>query len=289
MTNPEPDPIDAAAAEREAMIASLEQYEHRFRKEKFWLWLLTLIGPWIAALLYLGIYYVVTGAQRTWALVIAAALAFGAVGRFIIPLQQSMPEINQSLTAAEIFWWITFQDVIVALFLSMHIGFMFRLPYLGHKIAELTVDGELILSHHPWMRRFTFLGLLAFIAFPLAATGSAGGAVFGRLLGLSRRAIFWGSAIGGVTGNAAMYYLSKSLLKHLQKSPLVQWGGVITIVLIMVFLERRYAAMKREFLKRRAEPVPPSEPTTLKPQVVNPTAAARPAPPGNHPPANSSC
>lgn len=268
MTTPEPELIDAAVAQREAMIASLEQYEHRFRKEKFWLWLLTLIGPWIASLLYLGIYYVLTDAKHTWALLIAAALAFGAAGRFIIPLQETIPDLgdwSNLLTSEEMFWWVSFQDVMVALFLSVHIGFMFRLPYLGHKIAELTVDGELILSHHPWMRRFTFLGLLAFIAFPLAATGSAGGAIFGRLLGLSRRAIFWGSAIGGVIGNAGMYYLSKSALRYLpQDSKLVQWGGVITIVLIMVFLERRYAAMKREFLKRRKERAANSELTSTK-------------------------
>lgn len=256
---------DFSAAGREAMIASLEQFEHRFRREQFGLWLASLVGPWLATAAYLGIYYLVKGPEHTWALMIAAALAFGAAGRFIIPLQQTIPNLgewSQLLTSEEMFWWVSFQDIMVALFLSVHIGFMFRLPIIGHKIAELTVDGELILSRQPWMRRFTFLGLLAFIAFPLAATGSAGGAIFGRLLGLSRSAIFWGSALGGIIGNAAMYYLSRSVLKYLpQDSPLVQWGGVATIILIIVFLERRYAKMKREFLKERqaAEAAAPAE------------------------------
>jgi len=252
--NQAPKTIDAAR--REQMIASLEHFEQRFRREQFGLWLLSLVGPWLATAAYLGIYFALFGAKKTWALAIAAALAFGAAGRFIIPLQQTIPNLGEwsrMLTPEEMFWWVSFQDIMVALFLAVHIGFMFRIPYLGHKIAELTVDGELILSKQPWMRRFTFLGLLAFIAFPLAATGSAGGAIFGRLLGLSRRAIFWGSAIGGVLGNAAMYYLSKSVLTYLPPdSPFVQWGGVATIVVIMVFLERRYARMKREFLKVRA-------------------------------------
>jgi len=249
-------PADRSARKREEMIVSLEHFETRFRQEQFPLWLATLLGPGVAAVLYLGMDYVVNGSEHAWALMIAAALAFGAAGRFIIPLQQTIPNLGEwsrLLTPEEMFWWVSFQDVIVALFLSVHIGFMFRLPIIGHKIAELTVDGELILSKQPWMRRFTFLGLLAFIAFPLAATGSAGGAIFGRLLGLGRSAIFWGSAIGGVVGNAAMYYLSKNALKYLpQDSPLVQWGGVATIVLIIIFLERRYAAMKRAFLQERA-------------------------------------
>lgn len=248
---------------REEMIASLEHFEQRFRREQFGLWLATLIGPFLATAAYLGVYFLVKGAKHTWALTIAAALAFGAAGRFIIPLQQTMPNLGEwstLLTPEEMFWWVSFQDVMVALFLSIHIGFLFRLPVIGHKIAELTVDGELILSKQPWMRRFTFLGLLAFIAFPLAATGSAGGAIFGRLLGLSRRAIFWGSAIGGVLGNAAIYYLSKKVLDYLpQDNWLVQWGGVIIIIGIIVFLERRYAKMKREFLKERAALESPPE------------------------------
>lgn len=261
--------VELASRNREEMIASLEHFETRFRKEQFGLWLATLVGPWIATVLYLGLYYVVAGAEHAWALTIAAALAFGAAGRFIIPLQQTIPNLgewSQLLTPEEMFWWVSFQDVMVALFLSVHIGFMFRIPYIGHKIAELTVDGELILSKQPWMRRFTFLGLLAFIAFPLAATGSAGGAIFGRLLGLSRWAIFWGSAIGGVVGNAAMYYLSKNVLKYLpQDNPLVQWGGVLTVVAIIIFLERRYAKMKREFLsEQQGTETPPREPVEMK-------------------------
>jgi uncharacterized membrane protein len=248
--------------QRDEMIASLEHFEQRFRKEKFVLWLVTLVGPWVATLVYLGVYYVVTGPKHTWALIIAAALAFGAAGRFIIPLQETMPNLgewSQQLSSTELFWWVSFQDIMVALFLSVHIGFMFRLPWIGHKIAELTVDSELILSKQPWMKRFTFLGLLAFIAFPLAATGSAGGAIFGRLLGLSRSAIFWGSAIGGVIGNGAMWYMSKKVNDYLpQNSPLVQWGGVVAIVLIIFFLERRYAAMKREFLKQREAAASPN-------------------------------
>lgn len=250
-------PRERATRNRDEMIATLEQFETRFRKEQFPLWLASLVGPWVATAIYLGLYYVIAGPERAWALLVAAALAFGAAGRFIIPLQQTIPNLGEwsrLLTPEEMFWWVSFQDVMVALFLSVHIGFMFRLPFVGHKIAELTVDGELILSKQPWMRRFTFLGLLAFIAFPLAATGSAGGAIFGRLLGLSRWAIFWGSAIGGVVGNAAMYYLSKSVLKYLpQDNPLVQWSGVLTVIAIIIFLERRYAKMKRQFLSDRQD------------------------------------
>ena len=101
----------------------------------------------------------------------------------------------------------------------------------------------------------TFLGLLAFIAFPLAATGSVGGAIFGRLLGLSRWAIFWGSTIGAVIGNAAMLFLvvvvKDSLPDNLENSMIVKWGGVPIIILIIFFLERRYSSMKKAFEEQK--------------------------------------
>jgi uncharacterized membrane protein len=247
----------------EELAGSLETYEVRFRRERFGLWLLTLIGPFAATGAYLMVYWIVRP-EKTWALMIAAALAFGAAGRFIIPLQQTIPNLGEwsrLLTPEEMFWWVSFQDVMVALFLSVHVGFMFRIPVIGHKIAELTVDSELILSKQPWMRRFTFLGLLAFIAFPLAATGSAGGAIFGRLLGLSRTAIFWGSALGGILGNAAMYFLAKKANDYLPQN---NWLGIVIVIAIIVFLERRYASMKKEFLKQRTV----APPAAAEPQVA---------------------
>jgi uncharacterized membrane protein len=107
------------------------------------------------------------------------------------------------------------------------------------------------------MKRATFLGLLAFIAFPLAATGSVGGAIFGRLLGLSRWSIFWGSTIGAVLGNAAMWFLAvvvkDSLPENMQDSPIIKWGGIPIILLIILILERRYSAMKRAFEKQKKQ------------------------------------
>jgi uncharacterized membrane protein len=156
---------------------------------------------------------------------------------------------------------VTYQDVLVALFFAFHVGFMFRVPWIGPKIASLSSDSEFILSHQPWMKRMTFLGLLAFIAFPLAATGSAGGAIFGRLLGLSRWLIFWGSTIGAIIGNAAMLFLvvvvKDSLPDNLENSMIVKYGGLPIIIGIIILLERRYTSMKKAFelqKKRQAEP-----------------------------------
>lgn len=190
------------ALEHERMLDSFLKFERDFHKNYFPLWLGTLIGPLVVTLIAFGIVDILAGPKYCGELLFATGCSLAFLGRF------SIITPFPGLTPTDLFWMVTFQDFLVALFFAFHVGFMFRLPWIGPKIAVLSSDSEFILAHQPWMKRATFLGLLAFIAFPLAATGSAGGAIFGRLLGLSRWAIFWGSTIGAVIGNAVMWFLA---------------------------------------------------------------------------------
>jgi uncharacterized membrane protein len=224
------------------MLASFLEFEKNFYRNYFPLWLGTLVGPGVLTFFVLSAVYQVAGREYFLKLSGAALYSFAFAGRFTIitPLQ--------GLSPTELFWMVTYQDVMVALFFAFHVGFMYRLPWVGPKIAELSADSEFILAHQPWMKRLTFLGLLSFIAFPLAATGSVGGAIFGRLLGLSRWAIFWGSAIGAVIGNAAMLFLARTIDTYLpENSPIVTYGGIAVIIGVVVLLERRYTSMKRAY------------------------------------------
>lgn len=251
------------ALEHERLLESFLAFEKNFHKNYFPLWLGTLIGPWIVTLIAFGVIYVIAGSKYCWELLVATGFSFAFLGRF------SIITPFPGLTPTDLFWMVTYQDTMVALFFAFHVGFMFRVPWIGPKIASLSSDSEFILAHQPWMKRMTFLGLLAFIAFPLAATGSVGGAIFGRLLGLSRWAIFWGSTIGAVIGNAAMLFLAvavkDSLPENLENTMIVKWGGVPIIILIIVFLERRYSAMKRAFEEQKksaSESVPAASETS---------------------------
>lgn len=250
----EKDPINSTnhvipdVREHEQLLESFLAFEKNFHKNYFPLWLGTLIGPLILTLVAFGMVYAIAGPRFCWQLLLATGASFVALGRFSIITR--FPGLDL-LTPSSLFWMVTFQDVMVALFFAFHVGFMFRVPWIGPKIAALSSDSEFILAHQPWMKRMTFLGLLAFIAFPLAATGSVGGAIFGRLLGLSRWAIFWGSTIGAVIGNAIMLFLAEfvkdSLPENMQDSAIVKWGGLPIILLIVFFLERRYSSLKRAF------------------------------------------
>lgn len=244
---------DADHARKQELLEAFYQFEKSFKQRFPVVWWSTLVGPWIVTGVLAGLIFLLAGGRFFWQMLTAAVVAFFFAGRFVIPLD-AMANLKglDLLEPWHMFWMVTYQDVMVALFMAFHVGFLFRLPKIGPKIAELTVDGEMILSLQPWMRKATFFGLIAFIAFPLAATGSVGGAIFGRLLGLSRWATFWGSVIGAVIGNWAMLSLSKIMLSLFPKdSLLVTLGGPALIVVIIILLERRYRSMKRQFLELR--------------------------------------
>jgi Putative small multi-drug export protein len=232
--------------QHERMLAEFLEFEKNFYRDYFPLWLGTLIGPWVLTFALLAVIYIAAGSTYFAQLSAAGMFSFLIGGRFTIitPFPGMTPE--------SLFWMVSYQDVMVALFFAFHVGFMYRLPKIGPKIAELSSDSEFILAHQPWMRRLTFLGLLAFIAFPLAATGSVGGAIFGRLLGLSRWAIFWGSTIGAVIGNVAMLFLAEAVNDYLPAdSAMVKYGGIPIILLIIFLLERRYSGMKQAYITQK--------------------------------------
>lgn len=253
-----PNPVVPDANEHDRLLETFLKFEKDFRKDHFLLWLGTFFGPLIVTLIAFGTIYVVSGPKFCGELLFAAGCSIAFLGRF------SILTPFPGLTPTHLFWMVTCQDVMVALFFAFHVGFMFRVPWIGPKIAALSSDGEFILAHHPWMKRATFLGLLGFIAFPLAATGSVGGAIFGRLLGLSRWTIFWGSTIGAVLGNATMWYLvvvlKDRLPEHLQDSPIIKWGGMPLILVVILILERRYSAMKRAFEEQKKQSSESSQP-----------------------------
>lgn len=242
--------------ERQQILRDFEEFETSFRRDYPVVWWATLVGPFIVTATILVFFFSFYGWQFGLKLVGTALSAFFFFGRFIIlgGEEKSAEEITKFLTSGQLFAIMTYLDMLVAVVLSFHIGFLFKIPVLGPKASELVADGRFILANQPWMRRMTFIGLVAFVVFPLAATGSVGGSIFGRLLGMSRFQTFLGIAIGSIIGNGIMYVFSDAINYYLDKdNPMLLWGGIAVIVLLIVLLERRYRRMKKLFLESADE------------------------------------
>jgi hypothetical protein len=233
----------------------LHSTEGEFRRNHPLLWASTLYGPPLITLALVVLLVLFAGWTFTAKIITSTAIALFLLGRFIIlsGVEGAFNDTTASLTSGQLFAIVTYLDVMTALVLAFHIGFLFKLPYVGPRIAALVTDGHFILDAQPWMRRATFFGLIAFVGFPLAATGSIGGSIFGRLLGMGRLATFLGIMIGTFLGNGSMYFFSDLMGKYVDKDdPRLKIGGFVLIAIIVIILERRYRKLRNRYAAEKS-------------------------------------
>ena len=242
---------DAYADAEAAFIVS-------FRREHPVLWWLTLAGPLVATALIVLSAWIFEGAAFTKALLGHAVATFFIFGKFVLLIGggSADPEIaavQRLLSREQLVMMLLWMDFVAACLLVYHAGFLYRIKALGPRLRTLAEDGQFILESNPWMRRATFIGLVAFVTFPLAATGSIGGALFGRLLGLSRLATFLGVILGSLIGCSVMYTGGRLISSYIDHdNPLVFIGGIAVVVVLILLLNMRFQRMKRCAKERKA-------------------------------------
>lgn len=235
---------------RQNLMNSFTNFEKGFRRDYPLFWWMSLVGPallTVALLVVIGLF--TAGGWKTCGVLVSHAIAtFFLFGRFII-LMGGEEAKNITLLPSQLFWLVTHMDFMVALFVTFHMGLMFRIPWVGPKIAMLVWDGQFVMDSQPWIRKYAYLGLVVFVIFPTSTTGSIGGSIFGRLLGMSRFATISGVLLGSVIGNGAMLLFADLINKYVFGQLWLKVLGVAMILIAMFFFERRYRAAKQRYLK----------------------------------------
>lgn len=230
-------------------LAVDDDFEKNFRANYPFLWKTTLFGPLLLTVVILGILYVTMGPAYVHRLVATALSTFFFFGRFVILAgagDQDIAAIQGFFSAEFLFLMVVYMDFLVATLLVFHASFLFRIPWLGSRVADLASDGHFILKKNPWIRRATFIGLIAFVTFPLASTGSVGGAVFSRILGMGRGLAYMAIMMGSVIGCGMMYFGSQLITRYLGRdNPVTLIAGILVIVLVILGLNLWYRNLKR--------------------------------------------
>lgn len=234
-----------------AEVAGEERFDEDLRRRYPVVYWATLIGPVVVTA---GIV-VALWATAGWAFVLKllgfALATFFGLGRFAIAAPVEFMEPWQ------IFLMVSYMDLLAGCVFIFHAGFLYKIPKLGPALAMARRDGEFILARSEWMRRYTFWGLVAFVVFPLAATGSVGGSIFGRLLGLSRTATALAIVLGTLIGNGVMLVAAEAIQSIPFFDPTNIWNKVLgfgLIFAIIVFMTWRYNAMKRRWAAEGSGP-----------------------------------
>ncbi len=236
---------------RQQLLSSFNEFEASFRTRYPIIWLATLVGPFlitIALLIYFGL---TAGWGYPEKLIYHAFLTTVVLGRFVILFGMegaTLETYEVSLQPFELFALVTYMDFMVALFVAFHMGFLFRLPYIGEKIAMLVWDGKQLLNAHPWIRRMAYVGLVLFVVFPTSSTGSVGGSIFGRLLGMSRWMTVSGVLLGSLIGNGLMWAFAKQINRYIDPQNVwIKISGIVILVAIMILIEIRYQKTKKKY------------------------------------------
>ncbi|MEI7657032.1 MAG: small multi-drug export protein [Phycisphaerae bacterium] len=261
MTEPTQGTPSSAVSSDEINLAGEEaRYGADLRRRHPLVWWATLAGPLGATAIMLVVAGISRGVDFMINLAVSAGMVFFGLGRAVLLLGRDkaqaiadMPAWQQflaSLTTEELLVLILWMDALTAFIMVFHASFIYRIPKVGPAMLALQEDGQFFLSQHPWMRRFAWAGLVAFVTFPFAATGSVGGSILGRLLGLTRRATLTGVVVGSVISTFTVYAFAATIKKSpyfKSESPVTMIGSIVLIVAIFAFINWRLGGMKKRW------------------------------------------
>ncbi len=262
MENQDKSTVEPLTQSGKDVIQSFENFERGLWEFSKLFWLFTLLLPVAVTAIAVALIFLVQGPNAAYKFIIAAVATATVFGRFIILFGQTpdavVADVEQGsfwhrmlqelaqVSSFELFLLVTYLDLIVAAFLAFHLGFIFRVPYVGPKVADLMGDTQTLLKEQPWFKRASVLTLIIFVMFPTSTTGSVGGSIFGRLIGLSRLLTFGCIAAGSFFGNGLMYLLAEQINKYVDKDAWwLKLAGVGFCLVLVVFLERRYRHMQK--------------------------------------------
>ena len=271
------DPLQVAEPELDAQKTDFQEQAEEVledladQQDSSLVWWAALVGPAIATLLLLGVVYI-TGGEKGASLVSAyvsgALAAFFVFGRFVILLGSGTADeagytFVKLLTPYHLFVMLTWMDMVVAVFVAFHMGVLFRIPWAGDKLKGLVSDGQFVLAKQPWIRRSAFLGLVFFVIFPTSTTGSIGGTIFGRLLGMKRLQVLNAILLGSLLGNGLMWMGASFFNRYFNSDSIyLKLGGVVLICVALFFFERKIRSLKSQYMEEEAG----KNPSTALPQ-----------------------
>lgn len=124
----------------------------------------------------------------------------------------------------------TYVDMVLCLFMLWNFNFVCKIPILGRWVYFLVQNGSNYLSKHSWVERFCFMGLVTFVFLPLQGSGSIGGSILGRILGMSPYQIFTAVFIGTMVQS---YLISVSMFAIQEYLNVNLWYLVVLVLLLM--------------------------------------------------------
>jgi uncharacterized membrane protein len=240
MAQPPEDPFDATWRERLVVLGSM-------------------FGA-LAVAIVLGLVFARGATLELFGLVPAS---FFAVGKFL-PLWGITGKSQFGPYELGLVIWVmdTFN---VVLFVYALEG-LYKIKRLERWLHRVQANSALVLDAYPRMRKMSRVGLVLFVLFPIAGTGSIGATFIGILLRTPRRVLIACVSLGGLIGGMLMAFAAANFsdalrsFQGLQSDPTLKYvflGVVIALVVAGVWAMNR--AYKKVLARQRELVTPASQ------------------------------
>jgi uncharacterized membrane protein len=95
--------------------------------------------------------------------------------------------------------FLVVDDAVFSLFFIWNFDYAQKLPAIGKYVEKAMRGGEEKLKKYKWLEGLGFIGLFAFVMFPLLPSGAIWGSILGRLMGMKSLMTFFAVVFGSFT------------------------------------------------------------------------------------------
>jgi uncharacterized membrane protein len=116
-------------------------------------------------------------------------------------------------------WWymalsIVMIDVETCLFMLLNFDLVYKIPYLGRVMQNLTEKTREIIERHHWLTDLYFFAIVLMVMVPVLGSGGVRGSIAGKLLSMNNYLIFLAVLTGALIGCFGIALGSEAILNH---------------------------------------------------------------------------
>jgi len=209
----------------------------------FWRRVAYLLGPFGATAFVLGGIYLFTDLWTLNEVWITGTISLLGAGTTVIFGEAALGDkvVDLKLDTWQLAYVVMYINAASTFWYTYNLDLLQRVPKIGPALRRARHNAALMLIQRPWIRRWAVVGVGLFVITPLPGSGALGGALVGRIIGVTKRATFISVAIAGVIVSVAYALLANELKQALDQierfaPPAVRVAVSVLIAIVMIYL-----------------------------------------------------
>jgi uncharacterized membrane protein len=172
-----------------------------------------LLVPPLAGAVALGIIWLLSGERTTYEVGGAGLASLLGAGTTVIFGKAVIGDkaFEFSLGTWDLAFIVMFVNCASSFFYAYNVDLLQKLPKIGPALRHARRNATVMLKQRPWIRRWATVGVGLFVLTPLPGSGALGGAIVGRIIGVTRFACFVSVSLAGLLVSGAYALLAEEL------------------------------------------------------------------------------